>query len=436
MMNSGTAEVVSVDMVCRDLGPGGAARATRRLVESLWNGAPETYEVSLLTARGPTVDPRHRSGLPGGSARVLRRASRKLSDAKDALPSRTGSQILQSRADVWTGLGAQLNRRARDVINLHWLGNETISIEEIGRLKSPIVATLHDMWLIDGTAHYSTEERYLRSHSRASRPAGASGVDWDRRTWLRKVRSWQRPLHIVTPSRWLARCASQSPLTMSWPISVIPNPIDTEFWAPLDRAAARSLLGIPLDSVLLLFGAVGGQAQSIKGGDLLIEALQSLRPRLSADLGGRFVAGVFGGSAKSEGSAKVKREPFPVRSFGKVTDDRILRALYAAADVMVVPSRMDNLPQTAVEAASCGTPVVAFDVGGLPDIISDGETGRLVPPYDTSALADAIAWILDDEARRLMLGRNARHAIVERFNSKIVIAAYLEIFDELARAKA
>ena len=223
---------------------------------------------------------------------------------------------------------------------------------------------------------------------------------------------------------------------MSWPISVIPNPIDTEFWAPLDRAAARSLLGIPLDSVLLLFGAVGGQAQSIKGGDLLIEALQSLRPRLSADLGGRFVAGVFGGSAKSEGSAKVKREPFPVRSFGKVTDDRILRALYAAADVMVVPSRMDNLPQTAVEAASCGTPVVAFDVGGLPDIISDGETGRLVPPYDTSALADAIAWILDDEARRLMLGRNARHAIVERFNSKIVIAAYLEIFDELARAKA
>jgi len=425
---------LKLDIVCRDIGPGGAARATRRLVETLWSRKDDGVDVSLLTRDGRQENARHRSGLPGGPARGVRALSRQVSSLTGGLPTHVGNRILHSRADVWTGLGQDLNRRLPDVINLHWLGNDTISIEEIGRLRSPVVATLHDMWFINGAAHFATDGRYRDGYTKESRPAGDSGIDWDRRTWLRKSRHWRRPFRIITPSRWLARCVEESPLNDSWTTSVIPNPIDTRFWAPLDRRASRSLLGVPEDAVLILFGASGGEAQPIKGADLLRAAVWELPSRVTAEIASRLLLGLFGSKSPpgENGEAASGRLPFPLHNFGRVSDDRILRAIYAAADVVVVPSRVDNLPQTAIEASCCGIPVVAFNVGGLPDIVEDRVTGRLAVPFDTSELASAVAWVLEDEARKEALGRRARDLAVARFDAGIVIDAYLDVLRSAA----
>lgn len=423
--------MLRVEIVCRDVGSGGAARATRRLADSFWQHPSDDVSVGLRTAFGKSTHDRHRSGLPGGVNRAMRLATRSLSHVKDVLPSRTGNLILHSRADVWTGLGHELNIGKTDVINLHWLGSDTISLGEIGRLKSAVVFTLHDMWLLNGAAHYSTDGRFRSSYSRESRPIGDTGIDWDRKVWLRKKQSLRTNCHLIAPSRWLAECANKSALVQNWPIHVIPNPLDVNFWAPLDRRAARSLLGLPQDGLVILFGAVGGKSQPIKGPDLLHDALARLPRYLGAERAAQVTVVVFGQRA-----GRLERDaplPFIEHNLGVVSDDRILRAAYSAADVMVVPSRQDNLPQTACEASACETPVVAFDVGGLPDIVSDFISGRLVSPFDTEEMARAIAWVIEDEERNRQLGSSARQFAVNQFSSENVLSNYLEVWKEAAR---
>ena len=174
-----------------------------------------------------------------------------------------------------------------DLVHLHWLGDGTLSIEEIGRLPMPLVWTLHGQWAFCGAEHYtspplpgetaSCDERFAAGYSHASRPAHEGGPDLNRRTWLRKQRAWRRSIHIVCPSHWLADCARRSTLIGEWPIKVIPNPTDLNVWAPCDKAQARALLGLPAERPLVLFGAIGGSADPRKGADLLLEALQRLR---------------------------------------------------------------------------------------------------------------------------------------------------------------
>jgi glycosyltransferase involved in cell wall biosynthesis len=160
-----------------------------------------------------------------------------------------------------------------------------------------------------------------------------AGFDLNRWTWNRKRKHWQRPMHIVTPSHWLANCVRESELMRDWPVSIVPNPIDTDRWKPMYQTTARSLLGLPVDAPLLLFGAMGGGRDPRKGFDLLLDALAHLRAERE-DL--HLV--VFGQLAP--------REPpdlgFTIHYTGHLNDDLSLRALYSAADVLVMSARQGD----------------------------------------------------------------------------------------------
>ena len=154
----------------------------------------------------------------------------------------------------------------------------------------------------------------------------------------------------------------------NWPVSAIANPIDTNQWAPINKINARQLLNLSQDANLILFGAAGGGKDPRKGYDLLLSALEYLKANNKTK---KIELVVFGQS-------KPKSQPdlgFPIHFSGNLYDDLSLRALYSAADVMIVPSRQDNLPNTAVEAQACGTPVVSFDTGGLSNIVEHQKTG-------------------------------------------------------------
>lgn len=112
--------------------------------------------------------------------------------------------------------------------------------------------------------------------------------------------------------------------------------------------------------------------------------------------------------------------PCPVHWLGVVCDDRVLALAYSAADLMVVPSRQDNLPNTAIEPQACGTPVVAFDIGGLPDIVAHRETGWLAKAFDTEDLAAGILWVLEARNRWQGLSQAARARAVEHFSQQVV----------------
>lgn len=309
-----------------------------------------------------------------------------------------------------------------EVVNLHWINNEMLSVRDIARVHVPVVWTLHDMWAFCGAEHYTQSERWRVGYTPQSRPVDARGPDFDRWVWRRKQRAWRRPIQIVTPSRWLADCVRESALMRGWPVRAIPNPIDTSVWQPVDQRLARRLLGLPETAPLLLFGAMGGTRDPRKGYDLLVGALAQMQGRIE---GLRLV--VFG-----------ERQPreapdlgFPVHYMGRLADDPTLRLLYSAADVMVIPSRMDNLPNTGVEAQVCGTPVAAFDVGGLPDIVEPGRSGYLARPFESGDLAEGILWLLADPERRARMRVETAERAARIHDPSRVAGAYAALYEEL-----
>jgi glycosyltransferase involved in cell wall biosynthesis len=331
---------------------------------------------------------------------------------------KTTNPIIHSSAVIPSDWVKRINASDADVIHLHWVAGEMLSIADIGKIKKPIVWTLHDMWAFCGAEHYTEEFRWQEGYKRGNRPAYESGFDLNRWVWERKRSHWNQPLHIVSPSRWLADCVRESELMRGWPVTVVPNCLDTNKWQPLEQPLARELIGLPQGVPLLLFGSMGGGRDPRKGFDLLVQALKNLDVSIPS-----LELVVFGQLAPLD-SVDLG---FPIHYIGHLHDDLSLRALYSAADLLVVPSRQDNLPNTAVEAQACGTPVVAFDVGGLSDIIVHKETGYLSQDFDTQDMAAGVEWVLERrESGDMRLA--ARDRAERKFSGPVVSKQYRLVY--------
>lgn len=286
-----------------------------------------------------------------------------------------------------SGLLGEIERLAPDVVNLHWLGGEMLSVGEIGGIKARVIWTLHDMWAFSGCEHYDDErpsERYLTGYKAESRNPLHKGLDLDRWNFRRKQKAWAgKQFHIVSPSNWLAECARQSVLFAELPIHVISNCIDHELYRPLSREFAREALGLPKDKQLLLFGAMSSTSDPRKGYHLLLPALQKLKEQGKAERIELVVFGASRGDAEQVTGIKT-------HYMGRLHDDISLCLLYNAADLFVAPSLQDNLPNTLVESLACGTPCVAFHIGGMSDLISDERLGKLASDISSRSLLDSI----------------------------------------------
>jgi len=400
---------------------GGAARAAYRIHRSLV-GAGVDSEMRVIGKIGD--DARVRAGPPAGAGRRVRSLLARVRRRG----FRTSNPIIHSPAWPASGLGRELNASDAEVLNLHWLGFGTLSVEEVGRLTKPVVWTLHDMWAFCGAEHYvddTPESRFRRGYLKENCPPDERAKDLNRWTWQRKRRHWGRPMQIVCPSRWLAGCARDSALFRDWPIQVIPYPIDLGLWRPLPKATARAVLGLDPAARVVLLGAPGGLKDPRKGGDLALDALARL-----ADGPQRPDQLLVFGQSQAAGHAEL---PLPTHFLGRLQDDLSLVLAYSAADVFVLPSRQDNLPNTAIESLACGTPVVAFNTGGLPDMVDHRRNGWLAPPFDTQALAEGIGWVLQDDRRRAGLGAAARETAETRFSEPVVAKQYAELYERVVR---
>ena len=403
---------------------GGAARAAYRIHRSLVGaGVDSRMRVIQKISEDPTVQ----AGPPVADP-IRRRIHGRLTQ----LPLRgfrTANPILHTAAWPDTGLGRELNACKADLLNLHWLGFGTLSVKEIGRLHKPVVWTLHDMWAFCGAEHYADDtsgNRFRTGYLTENCPPDERSKDLNRMTWTRKAKHWSRPMQIVCPSRWLASMARESALFWDWPVHVIPYPIDQAVWRPIPKPVARSALGVDLGARLVLIGAPGGLRDPRKGGDLALAALK----RLAAGPNAPDSLLVFGQSVPTD-----KPElPLPTRFLGRLQDDISLVLAYSAADVFVMPSRQDNLPNTVIESLACGTPVVAFNIGGLPDMIDHRQNGWLAQPFDTTDLAAGIAWVLADMPRRAALCTAARATAETRFTESVVASKYRALYENILGA--
>jgi glycosyltransferase involved in cell wall biosynthesis len=386
---------------------GGAARAAYRIHHSLRStGIDSRMWVNNATSGDWTVEGpvfAEAKALSALGAYAVKRLVKTLKTANSNIHS---PSILPSK---WL---KRINASTADIVHLHWVQGEMLSISEIGRIQKPIVWTLHDMWAFCGAEHYTDDNRWRYGFRCDNRPEHETGFDLNRWTWLRKRKHWQQPMQIVTPSRWLAECVRKSVLMSDWPVTVVANPIDTERWKPLERSIARDLLGLPSDATLLLFGAMGGGRDPRKGFDLLLDALEHLR-------GDKRVNGmelvVFGQRAPQT----PPNLGFPIHYTGHLHDDYSLRALYSAADAMVIPSRQENLPNTSVEAHACGTPVIAFDTCGMSDCVKHKFTGYLAKAFDSYDLAAGICWVMEHASTDKMSAKARDYATGNFSYSKI-----------------
>jgi glycosyltransferase involved in cell wall biosynthesis len=287
--------------------------------------------------------------------------------------------------------------------------------------RRPAVWRLSDMWAFTGHVAYSYEcERWRTGcgscpyvHEYPPLPRDTSAFLW---RWKRRVYSRSR-LTIVAPSHWLRRLASESPLLSRFDVRHIPNGVDLETFRPLDRAAARGELGLDPDRRIVLFSAPDLDDRR-KGGAVLMAALDRL-----GDLDFELV--VAGASAK--------QLPRTARALGKLDEQKLAKA-YAAADVFVLPTLAENLPNAVLESMASGTPVVAFDVGGVPDAVRHEETGLLAPVGDGEGLAAAIRRLLTDDDLRTRLGSTAREVTEREYPAELEARRFADLYAELLDA--
>jgi glycosyltransferase involved in cell wall biosynthesis len=322
-------------------------------------------------------------------------------------------------------LARNLNARNADMVNLHWIGSEMMSISDVANVSKPVVWTLHDMWPFCGAEHYAADgalARFRAGYHPGNRCAGSGGLDLDRWTWARKRTLWTRPIHLICPSSWMAQCASESGLMAGWPLDVIPYPIDLSTYSPQDRNEARQALGIPLEAKVVLFGAARGVTDSRKGFAHLAGAVRHLKRELE----GKGLLVAFGGDRLPRDALS----GFPVLDLGHIGDERRLASLYSAADVFVAPSEMDNLPNTVIEALACGVPVVAFEIGGMTDMVTMRCEGYLAQPFDPLGLAAGIRWVLG-HSEPAKLREAARARAVRMFDAGTIAARYRAVYERV-----
>jgi glycosyltransferase involved in cell wall biosynthesis len=401
---------------------GGAARAVYRLHAGLRSIGVDS---SMLVQ----VKHGEESSIVGPRTGIGRLAAR-LRQALDLLPV-YAYPAGRTRRTFYPGWlpdrsSGRIEALAPDLVHLHWIAGGFVNVKSLRTYGVPLIWTLHDMWAFTGGCHYDEGcGRYASGCGACPLLGSRSSTDLSSAGFRRRMTAYRDlPLTIVTPSRWLGELVRSSPLLSRFPASVIPNAIDTECFRPLPKAAARERLRLPKDRKLILFGAAHGRDEPRKGFRHLRLALQTLA---GSGMGARLQAVVFGGTQPKDPPDLGVECLYT----GTVKDDDSLAALYAAADVFVAPSVQENLSNTVMEALACGTSCVAFDIGGMPDMIEHHRNGYLARPFDAADLAEGMRWILEDDQRRQDLSSRARRKVLEEFAMPVVAHRHLELYRQV-----
>lgn len=315
-----------------------------------------------------------------------------------------------------------INNAKPDIVHFHWIAGGMLSIEDLVKVKVPIVWSLHDMWAFTGGCH---TDNYCGRHSTQCGACPVLGSNKEKdlsySVFKRKQKIYEKieNITIVGLSKWMAKLAKQSTLLKNKPVINLPNLIDTNIYKPLDKKMAREALNIPNRGKIILYGAMGATNNPNKGFEKLLEVINLLDQR--------DVCLIVFGSGKPEVAPVVK---FPTHYLGRLYDDLSLRVLFSAVDVVVVPSMQENLSNVIMESMACGTPVVAFNVGGNPDLIDHKQNGYLARPYEAADLAQGIKYVLEHGSLDI-LGNSAVQKIQDCFEMGKVALRYHQLYQEV-----
>lgn len=310
-----------------------------------------------------------------------------------------------------------------DIINLHWIDQFVDLGTFFHKTTAPIVWTLHDMNAFTGGCHYDVQcGRYTEACGHCPQLGSQREEDLSRAVWERKREAYQGAiqdgrLHVVAPSEWLAREARRSTLLGGAPVEVIPYGLDHTTFRRRSPRRQRRKLNIPEEHDVVLFVAQSTTNER-KGFSLLAEALGTL--------GAEDVTLVSVGRDKPSIPGELHHA-----HAGRIEDDKKLARLYSMASVFVLPSRQDNLPNTVLESMACGTPVVGFDTGGVPDMVRPGETGWLAEKGDVRSLRENLETALENDSAREGMRKRCRQVVEEEYTLERQAKRYTALYDSI-----
>jgi glycosyltransferase involved in cell wall biosynthesis len=405
---------------------GGAARAAWRVHRSLdLVGIDSAMFVGFRDGHGTDVTQYEPTSQL--ASRLRRRARRAVlhRDHKVLMHRPAGSEpYWDDRTTNGSEVGALAP--AADVYHVHQITDFVdYAALPILAARAPIVWTLHETTPFTGGCPYTYECAGFTRQCGACPQLGSSDErDLSHAVWRRKQRHYSRiaptRMHVVGPSQWIAAEARRSTLFNRFPVSVIPYALDTEVFRPM-REARRLLdaFGVPPSARIVLFVAASTNYLR-KGFNLLDSALGRLKNISDVAL-----------ISLGHGDKPTLQSALPYIHLGTLTEDRMMAAVYSLADVFVIPSLEDNLPNTVLESMACGTPVVGFRVGGIPDMVREGENGLLVPRGDIAGLATAIETLLTEESRRACMGAAGRRIAEREYNYRVQAERYSNLYSSL-----
>lgn len=399
---------------------GGAAKAAFRLHQGLRNNGIKSFmlvqekNVNNDTVYGPESD--------------FQKFFSKFRPYIDRLPLWLYGKSIKSPYHVeW--LSDSIEKKIKDIdpdiIHLHWVCGGFVNLKTIRTIKKPIVWTLHDMWPFTGGCHYSGDcKAYTLKCGCCPQLGSKNEYDLSRLNWRRK-RKWDRlNIMAVSPSRWIGECAKESSLFKNVGIDWIPNGIDFSTYKPGDKNVIRNILNLPVNKKIILSGAFKAANDVRKG----FSNFKSIVEKLDEWGCLKDVVLVFFGKVQKHNFSE---NDVPTRYFDYLHDDISLSLLYAAADVFVLPTTEDNLPNTILEALACGTPCVSFEVGGVPEMIQHKKNGYLAQLFNVNDLSHGIRWVLEDPDRHNQLCSMARTMAEKKFDLYRIASRYEKLYHTL-----
>lgn len=313
-----------------------------------------------------------------------------------------------------------------DVIHFHNIHGYYLDLniaKAVNQMGFPVVWTLHDAWSISGRCAYFFDcERWKTGCGKCPYPREYPKTYFDNSAWMwpkkRKLLGEVWKPVIVTPSRWLANLVVEA-CDGRCRTEVIPNGIDTTVFHQIDRLEARKELGLPKDRKIVLFAA-NKPSIRMKGITYFFEALKYVQAN-------SWMALVMGGKVNL---AQWVPKDVEVRQLGYVKGAEAMAKVYSASDLYCITSLADNFPTTVLESMACGTPVVGFAVGGIPEQVTE-ECGRLVAPGDAKALGQSITSLFTDDTKRKKMGELCRKRAEHEYSIRLFIERYLSLYRKL-----
>lgn len=312
-----------------------------------------------------------------------------------------------------------INEFDADVVNLHWLGNETLSIKQISKIKTKVVWTCHDMWPFCGAEHYTFDKRFETGYFSNNRPKYEKGYDINRMIWQKKIKNFKKINNILATSKWMEKQIKNSYLFKEKKIKYIPLVLDQQLWRPIANIdSVREVFGLSNNKKIITFGSDNYSSNNRKGLDFFLMAIKKLSNNPNYEF-------VIFGENNEEKFRKIEKDfnlKDKIKNLYKINDETQIKLLYSISDVVVSPSILEAFGLIVYESLHMGTPCVVFNETGSETLVSHKKNGYICNYKSLDDLVNGIIWVIDNLSDK----SNVHNHTISKFNTEQIIVDYLK----------